>query len=124
MQKPVEKPVVSEVVEPKIEEPKRESSIYQESDIAGIKPVIEENQALEPEAAVTKKPGLTDEESDERYRQVLDQIRSIEKNKDVAKPAAPSYDSKPFESVNPVKDMTDQVKKGGSQAICIFGYHI
>ncbi len=65
-------------------------------------------QKPEPVQEPQKKESLIMDDSDERYRQVLSQIRNIEKSKDELKAR---HDSASIESVNPVKDMTGKVEQ-------------
>ncbi len=62
--------------------------------------------AFEPEPEPERKVRTTDD-SDERYRQVLNQIRNIEKTKDELKS---QNDATHIDSVNPVRDMTGRVE--------------
>ncbi|MEX1308359.1 MAG: DivIVA domain-containing protein [Eubacteriales bacterium] len=93
--------------------PKAEPAIQMESEKeeAAASPKVsniitaESLQHSEPEKETKAKK--SDDEADERYRQVLSQIRDIEKTKDELKS---QQKQAPIESVNPVKDMTDKVE--------------
>lgn len=70
---------------------------------AGTQPA----SAPKPETAPKSEPE-ENKDPDEQYRQVLNQIRNIEKTRNELKTR---HASAPIESVNPVKDMTDKVEK-------------